>query len=212
MPAIPDMGGSRIRCVMTIDMNYELLKIIQNMNEQMMQIADRIKGLRDSLEITVEEMAERCKRTSDEIRLYEAGETDIPMSFLFDVAQNFNVDTSTLISGEEPRMVSYFLTRFGKGKSVERNKAYKYQALASGYKQPKAEPFEVTVEPNEEKVTLNSHEGEEFVYVLEGRLSLQMNGKILILNSGDCIYFHSFIPHGMKALDNKAVKFLAVIL
>ena len=182
------------------------------MNEQIKQIANRIKGLRDSLDITVEEMAERCKRTPNEIRLYEAGETDIPMSFLFEVAQHFNVDTSTLISGEEPRMTSYFLTRYGKGKSIERNKAYKYQALASGYIQPKAEPFEVTVEPNEEAMHLNAHEGEEFNYVLEGRLLLRINEKNLILNQGDSIYFDSSILHGMKALDNRPVKFLAIIL
>ena len=182
------------------------------MEEQIKQIADRIRGLRDSLDITVEEMADKCKRTPDEIRLYEAGETDIPMSFLFEVAQHFNIATSTLISGEEPRMTSYFLTRFGKGKSVERNKAYKYQALASGYKFPQAEPFEVTVEPSEETMHLNTHEGEEFNYVLEGRLLLRINDKDLILNPGDCVYFNSSNPHGMKALDNQPVKFLAIIL
>jgi len=182
------------------------------MEEQIKQIADRIKGLRDSLDITVEEMAERCKRIPDEIRRYESGETDIPMSFLFEVAQNFNVDTSTLISGEEPRMTSYFLTRYGKGKSIERNKAYKYQALASGYKLPKAEPFEVTVEPNDEAMHLNSHEGEEFNYVLEGQLLLRINDKNLTLNPGDSLYFDSSNRHGMKALNNKPVKFLAIIL
>ena len=183
------------------------------MNEQTKQIADRIKGLRDSLDFSVETMAERCKRTPDEIRLYETGEADIPMSFLFEVAQHFNISTSTLISGEEPRMTSYFLTRFGKGKSVERNKAYKYQALASGFKQPKAEPFEVTVEPSGmADMHLNSHEGEEFNYVLEGRLLLKINEKELILNPGDSIYFNSSNLHGMKALDSKPVKFLAIIL
>jgi mannose-6-phosphate isomerase-like protein (cupin superfamily) len=182
------------------------------MNEQIKQIADRLRGLRDSLDLTVEEMAKRIQRTPEEIRLYEAGETDIPMSFLFDIAQPFNVDTSTLISGEEPRMKSYFLTRNGKGISVERNKAYKYQALASGYMHPKTEPFEVTVEPNEEEIHLNSHGGEEFNYVLEGRLLFQFNEKKLTLEPGDCIYFDSSNPHGMKALDNKPVRFLAVIL
>ena len=157
-------------------------------------------------------MAEACKRTVAEIEQYETGESDIPMSFLFDVAQHFRMDTSTLISGEEPRMSVYFLTRYGRGTSVERTKAYKYQALAGGYKHPKAEPFEVTVEPNDRPIYLNMHEGEEFNYVLEGRLQLHVNGKDLILNPGDCIYFDSSYPHGMKALDNKLVKFLAFIL
>ncbi|MDR2056991.1 MAG: cupin domain-containing protein [Dysgonamonadaceae bacterium] len=182
------------------------------MNEQIKQIAERLKGLRDSLDLSILEMAEHCKRDPKEIQSYETGKSDIPMSFLFDVAQHFNIDTSTLISGEEPRMKSYFLTRYGKGVSIERNKAYKYQALASGYKHPQAEPFEVTVEPNEQDIHLNSHEGEEFNYILEGRLLLRFNGKNLILDPGDSIYFDSSYPHGMKALDNKSVKFLAIIL
>jgi mannose-6-phosphate isomerase-like protein (cupin superfamily) len=156
-------------------------------------------------------MAEKCRRTKEEIERYESGETDIPMSFLFDVAQRFNIDTSTLISGEEPRMSAYFLTRAGKGKSVERNRAYKYQDLAGGFKHPDIEPFEVTVEPSEQEVKLNAHDGEEFDYVLEGRLLFLINNKELILNAGDSIYFDSSNPHGMKALDHKPVKFIAVI-
>jgi transcriptional regulator with XRE-family HTH domain len=182
------------------------------MNEQIKQIAERLKGLRDSLDLSIEEMAKQSNRTPEEIQRYEAGETDIPMSFLFDVAQHFNIDTSTLISGEEPRMKTYFLTRYGKGKSVERNKVYKYQALASGYVRPDAEPFEVTVEPGDREIHLNAHAGEEFNYVLEGRLLFRINHKELILNPGDSIYFDSSNLHGMKALDNKPVKFLAIIL
>jgi mannose-6-phosphate isomerase-like protein (cupin superfamily) len=109
-------------------------------------------------------------------------------------------------------MKVYFLTRYGRGTSVERTKAYKYQALASGYKLPKAEPFEVTVESNDRPLYLNTHTGEEFKYVLEGRLQLHVNGKDLILNPGDSIYFDSSYPHGMKALDGNPVRFLAFIV
>lgn len=182
------------------------------MSEQIKQIAERLKGLRDSLDLTIEEMACKIGKSETDVTTYESGEKDIPMSYLFDVAQAFNIDTSTLISGEEPRMNAYFLTRYGQGKSIERTKAYKYQALASGYIHPKVEPMEVTVEPNNNPIYLNSYEGEEFNYVLEGRLHLQINGRDLILNPGDSIYFDSSYPHGMKALDNKPVKFLAIII
>jgi mannose-6-phosphate isomerase-like protein (cupin superfamily) len=182
------------------------------MNEQIKQIAERLKGLRDALDLSPDAMAEQIKRPVEEILRYETGEKDIPISYLYDVAQTFNVNTSTLISGREPRMDSYFLTRAGKGVAVERSQFYKYQALASGYKQPKVEPLKVTVEPNDNPVHLNTHEGEEFNYVLEGRLLLSINGKDLILNPGDSIYFDSSYPHGMKALDNTLVKFLAIII
>lgn len=182
------------------------------MSEQIKQIADRLKGLRESLDLSISEMAKKINREEKDIEKYESGNTDIPMSYLFDIAQHFDVDTSTLLSGEEPRMNSYFLTRYGRGTSVERTKAYKYQALASGYRHPKAEPFEVTVEPNDVPIYLNTHEGEEFNYVLEGKLLFKINDRELILNAGDSIYFDSSKPHGMKALDNKPVKFLAIIL
>ncbi|MDL2222945.1 XRE family transcriptional regulator [Bacteroidales bacterium OttesenSCG-928-M11] len=182
------------------------------MSEQMKQIAERLKGLRESLDLSIEEIAQTLNRPAAEIEKFESGITDIPMSYLFDMSQEFNIDTSTLLSGNEPRMKSYFLTRKGKGISIERTKAYKYQALASGYKRPKAEPFEVTVEPNDNPLYLNTHEGQEFNYILEGKMLLHINGKDLILEEGDSIYFDSSYPHGMKALEEKSVKFLAIIL
>ena len=181
------------------------------MVNQIKQIAERLKGLRESFDLSIEEMATKTTRKEEEIVKYESGEIDIPMSYLFDIAQHFDIDTSTLLSGEEPRMKSYFVTRYGQGVSVERTKAYKYQALASGYKQPDFEPFEVTVEPNDKPFHLNTHEGEEFNYVLEGELLFRIKDKELTLNVGDSIYFDSSIPHGMKALGDKPAKFLAII-
>ena len=182
------------------------------MNEQIKQIAERLRGLRESLDLSLQEMAAQCRKPLGDVELYESGNVDIPMSYLFDIAQHLGVDTSTLISGEEPRMTAYFLTRYGKGVSVERTKAYKYQALASGFKNPLAAPFEVTVEPNDLPIYLNKHEGQEFNYVLEGCLQFRINDKDLILSAGDSIYFDSSNLHGMKALDGKPVKFLAIIL
>jgi quercetin dioxygenase-like cupin family protein len=116
--------------------------------------------------------------------------------------------------GDEPKMSAYFVTRKGKGVSVERTKAYKYQSLAAGFSKRKADPFMVTVhpKPDDEPVYQNSHAGQEYNYVIKGRLLIQINGKDIILEEGDSIYFNSELPHGMKALDDKAVKFLAIIL
>ena len=54
--------------------------------------------------------------------------------------------------------------------------------------------------------------GQEFNLVLEGRMLLSIGGKELTLNQGDSIYFDSTLPHGMKALDQRTVKFLAIIM
>jgi quercetin dioxygenase-like cupin family protein len=66
--------------------------------------------------------------------------------------------------------------------------------------------------PDNEPVYLNTHAGQEFNYVVSGRLLLQINGKDFVLEEGDCIYFNSELPHGMKALDGEVVNFLAIIL
>lgn len=183
------------------------------MSDQIKQIAERLRGLRDVLELTPEEVAESCHLTVEEYLDMESGETDISVSVLQQIARKYGIALDVLMFGEEPKMNTYFLTRCGAGVSVERTKAYKYQSLASGFRGRVADPFLVTVEPkpDDTPIHFNSHEGQEFNLVIEGRMLLTLNGKELILNPGDSLYFNSSIPHGMKALDGKTVKFLAII-
>ena len=106
------------------------------------------------------------------------------------VAKRYGVSADALMFAEEPHMRSYFVTRKGQGLSVERTKAYKYQSLASGFANRKAEVFIVTVEPkpNAHTVYKNTHP---------------------TLTEGDSIYFDSSKPHGMLAVGDQPVKFLA---
>jgi transcriptional regulator with XRE-family HTH domain len=184
------------------------------METDLKQIGERIKGLRDALGFSPGEMAHKLEVDEDVYLQYEAGERDISISFLQRIEREFNVDLATLMFGTEPKMNSYFITRKDKGVSVERVSAYKYQSLTSGFTNNVAEVFVVTVEPKpmETDFYRNIHAGQEFNMVLEGSMMLNINGKNLILNEGDSIYFDSSLPHGMKALNEKPVKFLAVIL
>ena len=184
------------------------------MNEQIKQIAERLAGLRDALEITPEEMAKVCNLTPEQYMKLESGTVDISVSVLHQISQAYGVELTTLMFGDEPKMSSYFITRKGKGIAVERTKAYKYQSLAAGFVGRKADPFMVTVHPAPDgtPIYLNSHPGQEYNMVLKGRMLLQINNKELILEEGDSIYFNSELPHGMKALDGEKVSFLAIIL
>ncbi|MDR1097915.1 MAG: XRE family transcriptional regulator [Tannerella sp.] len=184
------------------------------MNEEIKQIAERLKGLRDALEISVEEMAGACQVSPEEYLALESGTVDISVSILHKISQVYRVELTTLMFGDEPKMSAYFVTREGKGISVERTKAYKYQSLAAGFSKRRADPFMVTVHPKPEgaPVYLNTHSGQEYNYVVSGRMQIRINGKDFILEAGDSIYFNSELPHGMRALDDEEVKFLAVIL
>lgn len=184
------------------------------MNEQIKQIAERLRGLRDVLELTPEEVAETCQMPLEAYLEMESGNKDISVSALQQIARKYEISLDALMFGEEPKLNSYFLTRKGAGMSVERTKAYKYEALASGFRRRMADPFIVTVEPKPEgtPMHLNAHKGQEFNMVMEGRLLLNVDGKEIILEEGDSLYFDSTKPHGMQALDGKTVKFLAIIM
>lgn len=184
------------------------------MYEQIKQIAERLRGLRDVLELSAEDIARDCELSIDEYKQAESGDYDISVSMLQKIARRYNISLDALMFGEEPKMNSYFLTRAGKGTSIERTKAYKYQSLAAGFINRTADPFIVTVEPksDDEPMHYNSHAGQEFNLVLEGRMMISIDGKELILNEGDSLYFNSKLPHGMKALDEKKVRFLAIIM
>jgi mannose-6-phosphate isomerase-like protein (cupin superfamily) len=183
------------------------------MNEQIHEIALRLVGLRDLLGVGVDEIAAVCHVPVEEYLGYESGVNDIPVSALQNISKKYKVELTALLFGDEPYMKSFFLTRAGQGTAMERTRAYKYQALASGFAGRKADPFIVTVEPSpgNEPMHLNSHNGQEFNYVLEGQLLLSINGHELTLNEGDSLYFDASLPHGMKALGGKPVKFLAII-
>lgn len=184
------------------------------MTTDIKQIGERIKGLRDAVNLSPDEMAHQLEVDTEDYLQFESGEKDISVSFLQRIEREFNVDLSTLMFGTEPKMNAYFITRKNKGVSVERVSAYKYQSLTSGFTNNVAEVFIVSVEPKPTDTDFyrNIHAGQEFNMVLEGSMMIHINGKNLTLEEGDSIYFDSSLPHGMKALGQKPVKFLAVIL
>jgi quercetin dioxygenase-like cupin family protein len=184
------------------------------MNEELKQIGLRLKGLRDAMELTKEEFAASCNIPLEDYIEYEAGRKDFSISLLKRIATQYRVDLNTLMFDEEPRMSSYSLTRREKGLAIKRVEDYQYQALASGFTNRKADIFVVTVQPKDEKtpIHLSTHTGQEFCLVFKGRLLIEINGKELILEKGDSLYFDPSLPHGMKALDDKPAKFLTVIV
>lgn len=184
------------------------------MTDQIKQMAARIKELREVSGVSIESLAESLGIPVETVKSYEEGECDIPVSFLYQIANLFNVELTAILTGENPRLHTYSLVRRGRGVRVERRKAYDYQSLAYNFARKHAEVFLVTVEPKGEdaQIELNSHPGQEFNYVLSGRLRVKIGESDLVLEAGDSLYFDSHHPHGMAALDNNPAEFLAVVL
>ena len=183
------------------------------MEEQIRQIAERLRGLREVLNISVDDAAKTCSIGVEKYLEYESGKSDIPVSILHNMSQKYGVELTVLLTGDDPHMRSYSVTRKNQGIDVERRSAYKYQSLAHSFINRKAEPFLVKVDakPEGTPFSMNAHPGQEFNYILKGRMNFNFNGKEITLEEGDSIYFDSGLPHGMLALDGKECQFLAFI-
>jgi transcriptional regulator with XRE-family HTH domain len=184
------------------------------MTEQLQLIASRIRELREIAGISVESFAKELQIEPAALQNYESGATDIPVGFLFQIAQRFNLELTALLRGDQPKLHVYSVVRKGKGLNVDRRKQYTYENLAWNFIHKKVEPFIVTVTPYQENALpeFNSHPGQEFNFVVEGSLMVIVDGHEIVLNEGDSIYFDSAYQHAMKALNNQPAKFLAVII
>ena len=121
------------------------------MNEEIKAVADRLIGLREIMDVSVEQAAKVCGISEEQYKTYESGNIDIPVGILQSMSKEYGIDLGTLISGKEPHMHFYCLTKKDKGLSVDRRSDYEYQALATGFQNRKADPFIVKITPEETK-------------------------------------------------------------
>jgi len=180
---------------------------------QIQLIALRIRDLRESLSLSVEEAARRSGLTEAEFSAYEGGGVDFSFSHLFNIAEALGVDISDLLTGESPKLRGYIITRAGQGLAFDRRSQYHYQHLAYNFKDKKAEPFLVTVErdsPGAEKPA-HTHEGQEFDFILDGLMRLVLGGNEILLRAGDAVYYDSSLPHVMYAPEGDC-RFIAVVM
>lgn len=181
-----------------------------SVNEQIKQVGKRIFYLREALDMNQEQVASAIGMSIEEYNHYENGDKDIPVSMIYSVAAILNIDATELLIGESPRMTEYSVTRKGQGVGIERYKGYAFESLAYNYIGRDKEPMIVTISPGEEHPALVTHHGQEFNYVLEGKIGVIIGSKTIKLCEGDSIYFNPSIPHGQIALGNTA-RFLTVI-
>ena len=184
------------------------------MSDTVKQVAMRIQDLREISDYTVEEMAKVLNVPVEEYRRYESGEVDMPISFLVKIGEEFHVDMTELLTGEAPRLNVLSVTRAGKGQ-VETNchDQYVYKNLAYNFIHRKIEPMYVTVPPEANKTLVpNSHDGQEFDYILSGTMHIIIGKNDVVLHPGDSVYYDSRTPHAMEAVGNEPVQFLAIVI
>jgi len=183
------------------------------MTEQLVEIGGRLKALRDIMDVTDDIMAQSMKLDKSEYLAYEEGQRDFSFSFLYNAANILSVDVVDIISGESPKLTTCAVVKNGEGLDVMRREAYNYKHLAFTFSNKKAEPFMVTVEPqDDEKLTMHDHEGQEFVYVVSGEMKFIHDEVDYMLDSGDSVYFNAGMPHVMQAVGKQPLKFISVVI
>ena len=183
------------------------------MENQLKEVAARIKELREISGFTEAQMAEKTEVTEDEYRVLERGETDFGFTFIYKCAHAFGVEIKDLLEGSSPNLSLYTVTRKGEGLPLARRTGFIYNDLAPSFKNKSAEPFWVKIpyEPGSEMV-FSSHAGQEVDIVIKGKLMIQINERVEILTEGDTIYYNSSAPHALKALDGKPCEVYAIVL
>jgi len=185
------------------------------MENMIKEVATRIKETRLICEISEEEMAVCTGVSVDTYRALESGSLDMTFTFIYKCAARFGIDTTDLLKGESPTLEEYSITRAGGGLPIARRKGFRYNNLAPLFKNKVAEPFRVLARYNPDEanapIKLSHHEGQEYNYIISGKLKVSIDGREEILLPGDSIYYDSSKPHGMVAYEGDC-EFLAIVI
>ncbi len=186
------------------------------METHIKEISERIKGMREILNISAEEMAKVTETSIDKYLAAESGNSDFTYTFLLKCAQRFKVDIVELLTGSNPTLSFYTVVRKGGGLPIERRKGFDYKHLAYRLKDKMVEPFLVSVpydrEAQNKPLNYSTHAGQEFDYILKGSLKVDFDGHVEVLNAGDSVLYDSGHRHGMIAANDAECQFLAIVI
>jgi transcriptional regulator with XRE-family HTH domain len=178
----------------------------------------KLATLRDSLGLTVEQVAERSGCDIAVIERLEAGELAPSLAPLIKVTRALGCRLGTLL--DDDAQIGPVVTRSDELESVSRLKSLEtgasscgeleFFSLAAGKTARHMEPFIIAVQPGSRRV-LSTHEGEEFIHVLSGGIDVEYGKDTHTLGAGDSIYYDSIVPHQVRAVGGEPARILAVV-
>jgi len=183
---------------------------------QLMEIASRIKEMREIMGFSIEEMSKKTNVSVETYKKYENGGEDLPFSFIHKCAIAFGIDFTDLLEGRSARLKSFAVTRKGEGQITVKEDGIEISNLAPMFQKNGVEPYWVKYEYSEEQqnkpIETTTHGGQEFDIVIHGSLKIQVGEHTVVLNEGDSIYYDSGTPHGMIAVNGEDCVFCAVVV
>ncbi|WP_321417101.1 XRE family transcriptional regulator [uncultured Desulfobacter sp.] len=177
-------------------------------------ISESIKNLRTARQLTLQDLADRTGLTKGYLSKVERSKKAPPYSTLNKIAAGLDIELTSLLAGDASPVkdVRLFLSKKEKRPLIRETDifaGYDYEPLAEGKPGKNMEPFIIHA-----PFAINrtyTHEGEETIHVLDGRLEFHYGDEVYNLNVGDNIYFDSIVPHVGKSLGRSKAKLLVVI-
>ncbi len=180
------------------------------------KVGEKIKELRESLNLSLKDIAEKTGFSTAYLSQVENHLISPPLGALIKIAHSLGIEIGRFFnqSGKAP----FTIVRKDERQPTSRVSSkegvrygYSYESLAPDKVNRHMEPFLVTLEPAAKRSMPYNHEGEEFLFVLEGRVEIQLGEYTDILDPGDSIYYDSTVPHRVSCLDETPAKIVAVI-
>jgi transcriptional regulator with XRE-family HTH domain len=185
-------------------------------SEELSAVGERIRKLRELKGLSLGDVSQRTGISDEMLKSIEADAVAPPLGTLTKLARALEMKMGYLLTGGESR--PFVITRKDERQPVSRHATeqqskygYSYLSLSPGMRDRNMEPFLVTLSPTAEEMPGSVHEGEEFLFVLEGEMEVTIGEHREILHSGDSIYYHSSIPHLVKCHQDKPTRILAVL-
>lgn len=187
--------------------------------DQTQIVGEKIKSLRETRQISIAELAERTGLAEEQINRIE-NNVDIPsLAPLIKIARALGVRLGTFLDDQdEMGAVVYHKDEETKetisfsNNAMDTRTHMRYLSLAKSKSDRHMEPFIVDIEAtNDTEYSLSSHEGEEFIYVMEGTIEVCHGKKSYVIKAGDSIYYDSIVPHHVHGYEGEAAKILAVV-
>ncbi len=192
-------------------------KNIQTMDTSKI-VGEKIKSLRESQAISREELAQRSGLAIEQVERIE-NNIDLPsLAPLIKIARVLGVRLGTFLDDQDEtgpaicRKSEASDTISFSNNAIQSRKHMEYHSLSKSKADRHMEPFIIDVAPTDDTdFVLSSHEGEEFIMVMEGTMEISYGKNTYLLEEGDSIYYDSIVPHHVHAYQGQAAKILAVI-
>ena len=177
------------------------------------EIGPFIRELRKERGMTMMELAEHTGFSQGFLSKLENSKSAPSLSTLIKIAKVLNVRLSHIF-GESESETAVTLVRKNERQEMARNGSlygYRYEALAPHFLNRRMDPYILTHPCNTGETPIFQHEGQEMLYVLEGKMKFYHGSKEMIVEKGDCVYFDAGMPHHGISIGNKDLKCVLVI-